>query len=314
MKTYHTYLIHSTPPSELELLVQLISICNHKFINPKIPIVFVTDKKSLSFFNKIGFLGLYDEIVTDVFDDYPYDRVSSSFWATPKLWLMSTLKEPFLILDTDLILNVPIDTFQDNDMTYLHRELQSGYLRPHEVSVSPSWDWGNLLYYFKRTLPINVSVLHMKDMKFKDYFIKTYFDFVLDNPGDSYFEDEEYVDKSGVQTFAEQYLLSSMSLKYIMEIDDTFSHKSLSNIVHGYGILYEGGDFDTYSLNGIDPYGYHLWSAKKYIDQPEHEYYIKSYNDITRSGENHLKNIGYWETVKDIFIDLKSRLPKPIIV
>jgi hypothetical protein len=313
MKTYHTYIIYDNPPSALELLVQLISVCNHKSINPEIPIVFVTNQKSLDFFNGVGFLNLYDQVITDVFDDYPYERVSPNFWATPKLWLMSHLKDPFLILDTDLILNVPIKNFQGNDLTYLHRELQSGYLRPHEVSVSPSWNWDNLLYYFKRVLPINVSVLHMKNMDFKDYYVKTYFNFVLDNPGNSFFEDEEYIDKTGVQTFAEQYLLSSLSLKYKMEIDGKFNTKSLSNLLHGYGFYYDSGDFDRYSLDGMNPFGYHLWSAKKYINEPDHEYYVKSYRDVTESGQEYLKRIGYWDEVKDVFLKLKSQLPLPII-
>ena len=313
MKTYHTYIIHDNPPSALELLVQLISVCNHKSINPEIPIVFVTNNQSLDFFEGIGFLHLYDQVITDVFDDYPYDRVSPSFWATPKLWLMSKIKDPFLILDTDLILNVPIKNFQDNDLTYLHRELQSGYLRPHEVSVSPSRDWNNLLYYFKRTLPINVSVLHMKNMNFKDYYVKTYLDFVLNNPGNSFFEDDEYIDKTGVQTFAEQYLLSSLALKYNMEIDVSFKTNSLSNLIHSYGFYYDRGDFDGYSLDGMNPFGYHLWSAKKYINQPDHEYYVKSYQDVTQSGQEYLERIGYWNVVKDIFLKLKSKLPLPVI-
>ena len=160
MKVYHTYIIHNDPPSYLELLVQLISVCNHKYVNPDVPFVFATDKKSLGFYEKLGMLDFYDEVVTDFFDDYPYERISDAFWATPKLWVMSKVKTPFLVIDTDLILNTPISKFNDNQMVYLHRELQSGYLRPSEVSVSPSWKWGKDKKYFKQSLPINVSVLY----------------------------------------------------------------------------------------------------------------------------------------------------------
>ena len=71
MKVYHTYIIHNDPPSYLELLVQLISVCNHKYVNPDVPFVFATDKKSLGFYEKLGMLDFYDEVVTDFFDDYP---------------------------------------------------------------------------------------------------------------------------------------------------------------------------------------------------------------------------------------------------
>jgi len=153
----------------------------------------------------------------------------------------------------------------------------------------------------------------MKNMNFKDYYVKTYLDFVLNNPGNSFFEDDEYIDKTGVQTFAEQYLLSSLALKYNMEIDVSFKTNSLSNLIHSYGFYYDRGDFDGYSLDGMNPFGYHLWSAKKYINQPDHEYYVKSYQDVTQSGQEYLERIGYWNVVKDIFLKLKSKLPLPVI-
>jgi hypothetical protein len=311
MKAFQTYIIHKDPPSNLELLVQILSVCTFKYLNPEVRIIFVTDKKSLDFYNTVGFLHLYDEVITDYFDDYPHDRISPDFWASPKLWLMSKINEPFVIFDTDLILNQPTSIFKNVGMTYLHRELQSGYLRPHEVSVSPSWDWGDLYYHFKRTLPINVSVLHFNDLNFKDYYVDHYFRFVLDNGGGVRFEDQDYIDVTALQTFAEQYLLSALILKYQMEVNHEFKSKSLSNSLHSYGFYYDGGNYDEYIKNSLNSLVYHLWSAKQYVNIPDHPYYVQSYNDVTIQGENHLKSIGYWDRVSNIFKKLKDGLVKP---
>jgi hypothetical protein len=311
MKIYHTYIIHKNPPTYLELLVQLISVCSHKHVNPDVPFVFVTDRKSLDFYQRVGILRFYDEVVTHFFDDYPYDRVNETFWATPKLWLMSKVSTPFLVIDTDLILNTPIRDFQDNQMVYLHRELQSGYLRPSEVSIPKSWEWGNDKKYFKQTLPINVSVLYFNHQGFKDYYIEKYFNFVLDNSGEFEYDDLDYVDKTAMQTFAEQYLLSAMVLKYQKEVDENFLVKSLSNTVHAYGHYYDEGDFDKTNDSSLANFIYHLWGAKIFIDNPSHPFYQEAYNTVTKRGEEFLRQIGYWDRVSYLFYDYKNRLPLP---
>lgn len=312
MRIYHTYIIHNQPPTFLELLVQLISVCNNKSANPEVPFVFVTDTKSLEFYKEVGILDLYDEVRTDYFDDYPYDRVSDTFWATPKLWLMSKLQTPFVIIDTDLILNTPIKDFQDEEFVYLHRELQSGYLRPHEVSTPPSWEWNDDKKYYKQSLPINVSVLYFNHQTFKDYYIKWYFDFVLDNEGVFTNYDEDYIDKTSMQTFAEQYLLSAMTLKYQKEIDGNFKPKSLSNVVHGYGHYYDFGNFDVPKESSLGQYIYHLWGAKIFIDNPTHPFYKDAYNAVTQRGEEYLREIGFWEKVSYLFENYKNQLPIPL--
>ena len=311
MKVYQTYIIHRDPPSNLELMVQLISVCNHKVLNPDVPIVFVTDKNSYEFFDKVGFLGLYDEVITDIFDDYPYDRISDKFWSSPKLWLMSKVDTPFIIMDTDLILNKRISEFTTSDLIYLHRELQSGYLRPYEVPTPYGWVWDDLFMYFKQTLPINVSLLCFNNQNFKELYTKTYFDFVLDNFGEVQFPHPDYIDPTGLQTFAEQYLLSALVLKFKLEFDPNFSSKSLSNSIHGFGRFYDEGNFDSFSHDSLNLYVYHLWGGKKYFNNPENHFYIDAYNTVVNSGGEHLRKIGYWDIVGTIFENLKKGLVEP---
>jgi hypothetical protein len=311
MKVYQTYIIHRDPPSNLELLVQLISVCNHRVLNPNVPIVFVTDRKSYGFFESWGFLHLYDEVITHLYDDYPYDRINEIFWSTPKLWLMSKISAPFVIMDIDLMFNKPVSIFHGDGLIYLHRELSTGYLRPYEVSVPMGWDWDGLDQYFRQTLPINVSVIYFGDENFKKYYLDHYFRFVLDNPADIEYLNPEYIDTSSLQTFAEQYMLSALLLKYSLEVNIDFKSKSLSNSIHGFGRFYEKGNFDSYSHESLNPYVFHLWGGKENVNIPDDPFYSQSYYTVVRSGEDYLKTIGYWDLVKDIFQNLKKGLVEP---
>lgn len=312
MRIYHTYIIHNQPPTFLELLVQLISVCNNKHVNPDVPFVFATDTNSLNFYKEVGILDLYDEVRTDVFDDYPYDRISPTFWASPKLWLMSKIPTPFLVIDTDLILNTPIKEFSDEEFVYLHRELQSGYLRPSEVSLPNGGEWNLDKAFFKQSLPINVSVLYFNHQKLKDLYVKSYFDFVLDNPGTFNNVDEGYIDKTSMQTFAEQYLLSALVLKFQKEIDTNFTPKSLSNVVHAYGHYYDYGNFDLPNDSSLGKYIYHLWGAKLFIENPAHPFYGEAYAMVTKRGEEYLREIGFWDKVSYLFENYKNQLPIPL--
>jgi hypothetical protein len=311
MKLYHTYIIGETPPSELELLVQLISVLNHKYRNPKIPIIFATNNESLSFYKKVGILKFYDDVITDVFDDYPSDMISKNFWASPKLWLMKKINTPFTIIDTDLVLHTPVSEFSNNSISYLHKEFQAGYLRPHEVTLPPNWDWGNLKTYFKSALPINVSVISFNDMQFKNYYADTYFDFVLNNSGDYTFEDSTYIANSGMQTFAEQYLLSALILKYKEEINPNFISNCISKSVFSFNKFYNYKNLDSESDKTLDEYVYHLWGAKNYVNEVDNQFYKDAYHQITENGKSLLQSFGMWDSSKLIFNTLKSKLKVP---
>lgn len=313
MKVYQTYIIHKDPPSSLELLVQLLSVCNHKVLNPEVPIIFVTDRKSFDFFENLGFLYLYDEVILHLFDDYPSEKIHNKFWASPKVWLMSKIQTPFIMIDTDLILNKPLYDFPVSDLVYLHRELQSGYLRPYEVSTPIGYKWDGMEMYFRQSIPINVSTICFRDEDFKNYYVDQYFKFVFNNPADVKFENLDYVDESALQTFAEQYLLAAHLLRYTIEVNPQFVSTSLSNSVHGFGGFYSNGNFDQFSHDALNDYVYHLWGGKKYVDEPSNPFYINAYHDVTVNGENYLKKLGYWDEVKDIFLKLKSQLPVPIV-
>lgn len=311
MKLYHTYIIGNRPPSELELMVQLISVLNHKYKNPRIPIIFATNADSLSFYKKSGILRFYDDVITDVFDDYPSHMISDNFWASPKLWLMQKIDTPFTIIDTDLVLHADMKNLSKYSVSYLHKEFQSAYLRPHEVTTPPNWEWGDLKKYFKSALPINVSVLSFTDMDFKNYYTKTYFDFVLNNSGDFVFEDSLYIANSGMQTFAEQYMLGALMLKYKDEFNPMFTTNCISKSVFTFSRFHNYNDLDFDNETNLGDDVYHLWGAKDFVNQVDNGFYKEAYYQITENGKTLLQSYGMWDVSKIVFNRLKSKLKIP---
>ncbi|MGI9124366.1 MAG: DUF6734 family protein, partial [Mycobacterium sp.] len=192
MKAYHVYIISTQYPSDagieqrkFELLTHMYSCINHKTVNPDIPLCLVTDHNTLKYYDDWKLTGLYDEIITDFHDDYPRERISKNFWASPKIWAMSKLQAPFLIFDTDIILHKPLAGYQDCDLLYLHRETSTIYPNIFDITGSPGFLWDEeMVRCFRGTLPMNCAVVGMFNEEFKNDYVKRYFEFALDAPGD----------------------------------------------------------------------------------------------------------------------------------
>lgn len=168
-----------------ELLTQMYSCINHKTVNPDVPLVLITDENTLQYYDRWQLTGLYDEVITDLHDDYPVDRIAEGFWATPKIWAMSKLRAPFVVFDTDLVLHKPLASHTDCDLLYLHRETPAIYPDPLDLAGPPGFAWDDvMLRCFRGTLPMTSAVVGMFDEEFKREYVGRYMDFVLDAPAD----------------------------------------------------------------------------------------------------------------------------------
>ena len=210
MNAYHVFLVNNNrPPSNIELLVQMYSCITHKKVNMDTPLYLITDKKSKEFYDNWGITPLYDRVITDFFDDYPYEMISNNFWASPKIWAMSKLKTPFVIYDTDLLLYKNLKKeMGDCDLMYLHLESPITYGNPLDVICSSNFKWNKkMIISFKDALPFNTAVIGMFNEKFKNEYVDNYFNFVLGASGNIKNETKEKLDfyeKSGPQIIAEQ--------------------------------------------------------------------------------------------------------------
>ena len=324
MKCYHSFII-STKISPYECLVQLYAVIKHKMINPKIPIILLTDKKSFQIFKSLELVDIYDDVITDIFDDYPYDRISDAFWSSPKIWAISKLPTPFAIIDTDLIYSRPLKEFEHFDFGYLHRETSNVYPRPYEISTPNGFKWeSDMLYYFRISTPINAAVLYFNNEIFKNEFTQRYFNFVLDNEGKFVNIAEEllkdsvivngiltsYIAPSAAVIFAEQAMLGALVEKY-MSTDTIFrSGQALP-------IIFNSAFFNRFSAEEnrksiqemINESYYHLWGAKYFINNDECNCKLPKIAEmLIKSGQELLTNGNCWDKYGSIYERYKKQI------
>lgn len=286
MNSYHVFLVNENrPPGSFELLVQMYSCIVHKTHNADTPLYLITNKKSKEFYDSWNITPLYDGVITDYFDDYPYDNISPNFWASPKIWAMSKLKTPFVVYDTDLVLYKNLKKESVGcDLLYLHRESPTTYGNPLDIEHSDNWRWDKKrIISFKDSFPMNCAVVGMFDEKFKTEYVTQYFEFVLGASGEvknMTKEKELLYAESSPQIIMEQWFLAALS-KQLKKIKT----KALVPVV------YTNQSFYTFDLDSesddahklLNESIYHLWGAKKFENDPKSKLYIKSKMDIVNA-------------------------------
>lgn len=283
MNAYHVFLVNEkSPPSGFELLVQMYSCITHKKSNQDTPLYLITDKKSKEFYDSWNITQLYDGIITDYFDDYPYEMISHNFWASPKIWAMSKLKTPFVIYDTDLVLYRNLKKeIGDCDLLYLHRESPFTYGNPLDIEHSSNWKWNEKLkQLFIDSFPMNCAVVGMKNEKFKKKYTDNYFKFVLGASGEiknMTNEKKKMYASSSAQITLEQWFLAALSKAF-----KSIKTKALVPVIYTnksfYSFNLDGGPEEAQEL--LNKSIYHLWGAKKFENKPNSKMYIQSKKDI----------------------------------
>jgi hypothetical protein len=282
MKAYHIYVVNNKYPRQFELITQMYSCLNHKNSNPEIPLCLVTDRNTLNFFKKHSIHHLYDEVITDIFDDYPIDIISSKYWASPKIWAMSKLKTPFVVYDTDLVLNRKIIPSSNCDLLYLHRETTSTYPNIFDVDHNENFEWPpTLITSFKDTLPMNCAVVGMFNEDFKNRYTKFYFDFVLNSSGEIYKATENshlMYDGNGAQIMIEQWLLAALAEEERVYRNPQFKVNSFCKVLFTSETLrqYDIDSDPAWANLEVSETMYHLWGAKDFQDRPTHELYQRA--------------------------------------
>ena len=127
-------------------------------------------------YNAIGMKGdltrdmdtLYDEVNTEVLDEYPSDKISKDYWSSPKLWVMKHQEEPFLMLDTDLVLhNITPDVLERAQVSFLHTESPTTYAFPSVLNKPKAFKWSDWdVMAFINTMPANCAAICFTDMEF----------------------------------------------------------------------------------------------------------------------------------------------------
>lgn len=264
----------------LVTLTQVLSILQFKRFNPTRELHLYTDSKTLKMYQEFGIDKMYDVVNTSVLNNYPKNRISTSFWATPKLWVMKHMTQPFAMIDVDLSWKEDLSEYEKYDMTYLHRESSVLYPLPHRITKPYGFEWSDdEKLGFRESLPINCGVTTWTNMEMLKEYVNRYFDFVLDNKGEMILDQQDlfYIDKTGAQITAEQWLLASIDYNWT-----TFKGAKTRSIINmlSFNFLNRTYDFtvshSTPSVNTV----YHLWGAKKFYDNGEYSAHLQVVNKL----------------------------------
>lgn len=314
MKAIHTYIIYEGSTLDpLELMTQILSVTKFRELNPNTPFVFYTNSNSLKEYEKYGITELYDEINTEVLDNYPFDRISSTFWASPKLWVMRHIDEPFVILDTDLVLYETIEKYSNFGLVYLHRESPTSYPRLYEIDTPDGFEWSfDEIESFRKSFPINCACLVWNDINFLKEYTDRYFEFVFENKGELNISVEEYewVSKHGAQIVAEQWLLAAL-----LELRETQGDPLYSISICP--VIYASVDFIPFQIDEGHAYAeqilngsiFHLWGGKKYYEDGKLEEYLKLKFTLLEVVKSNLQQTGMWSSLEYCYDRVKSLFP-----
>lgn len=322
MKAYHVYILPSQYPENagigcrtFELLTHIYSCINHKKVNPDVPLGLITDENTLKYYDDWQLSGLYDEVITDLHDDYPRARISKNFWASPKIWAMSKLQAPFVIVDTDLVLHKPLSGYTDCDLLYLHRETSTIYPNIFDIAGPPGFVWDDeMVTCFCNTLPMNCAVVGMFNEEFKSDYVRRYFEFALDAPGDVQYANRNSHRMhpwSSAQIVIEQWLLAALAYRRATVAKIPTKTRAVVKA------LWTSDDFSPLDLDlGPGPEAieaelqrtfYHLWGAKALQNNPSHELYDGVRRTLLR-GRSIVEGSPQYDVVKDVYEDLVARL------
>lgn len=94
-----------------------------QLLAPKLIRTLYVDQSIYNFFNKKGILGRFDEIhVVNFEKELDNKWPGITFFAAPKLWVISQQKEPFILVDTETMLFKPLSEWYHNDYHFITYE------------------------------------------------------------------------------------------------------------------------------------------------------------------------------------------------
>lgn len=107
-----------------QILYTILSALRWKQLNG--PIKLYTDSVGLAYYKSLGLDRIYDEIDTDVLDNYT-EVDAAYFWTSGKIHCLQFEKEPFTFLDQDFIVRGKVPQYPNNDIIIGHWEIPRGY-------------------------------------------------------------------------------------------------------------------------------------------------------------------------------------------
>ena len=286
MNIIQTYQCKKTDKlDDLTLLTQFLSVLKLKRLNPNSKVIFYTDSETKKLYDEFDILKVYDEINTELLDNFDSSKINyDMFWATPKMSVMEVQTEPFVIVDVDMVIHLPlVENLGDKnlDIFFFHPETPAQYPFPTLISKPKGFEWSDdELIGFANTLPFNCAILGFNNIPFCKKYVKRYFEFVNNNKGTVIKTDElSYLHQYAPPVTADQWLLPAMvyleNFKPIGSNIDQYNIKTVSlsdSIATPFRFMHQmhnmGQDVIIQEMNKNV---FHLWGAKTFYEKERYE-------------------------------------------
>lgn len=282
---------------DLTLLTQFFSVLKLKRLNPNSKIIFYTDNYTKQQYDKFKILDLYDEVNTDLLENFDDKGINyEQFWATPKLIVMNHQTEPYVMLDSDMVVHVPLEeplSDKNIDVFFFHTEVSNAYPFPTFLSKPKGFEWTESeLISFGQTLPFNCAIVGFNNVNFSKKYTDRYLEYVKGHSGlwdkKVFKEYPKHLHQYGAQVTAEQWLLSAMIYEEnaipignnilqnnIRSVSLTDTRASAFNFFHQLH-----NQPQSVALTELENLVFHLWGAKAFYEKGMYEEYEGVKNSV----------------------------------
>ena len=164
------------------------------------PIRMICDTKAQRYYDALGLTFLWDEGVHPLLDAVPQDINPMAFWAAGKLYALSAMPSPCVMIDTDFICWKPLTPLlQGLDAAAIHREdiMPDIYPDAHAFTQTHGFDFSAFDWTVQ---PLNTALCYLANDDFRRYYTDTAIRFMRCSP--------DADDVLTYMVFAEQRLLA----------------------------------------------------------------------------------------------------------
>lgn len=254
--------------NKFELLLLFSSVSQWKKHHPEHTCVFYCDQLTKDFILKLNALSLWDE-VNVIGKNKFIDK--SVFWASSKLQVLSTVKEPVVIIDNDFIVYKPLDKYFTDKVIATHYEDGSNY---YINNTDPYIKQAKHIINRPNLNALNVSLLYLPDPKFTKYYADTSLELME-------LFTKIKVPNSKYLIYAEQLLLLHLITLHNVSYDTLMKDKWLC-----YESIYIKGETGFLTKEESDLHFRHYWMDKPKIKNNEDGF---SYKKEVKELENAIK-------------------------
>lgn len=285
---------------EEELLaVNLLSILSWKRFHGRIHLY--TNDEYLETLKKWGIDKLYDKIDTQTLKQIPDRLNQKEYWAFGKIHIAGEITEPFVLIDTDLWINAPLDFNEKSAFTAYHFENFD-----ERFPLNPYVDFDNLIppkwlgRWKKDIMPVNTALLWVNHQLLKNEWVEIAKEIALQT--DQVELEDPHNSKKMV--LIEQRILPMLAFERGLKYD-TFIYHIYQSHLSGY---FDGSEWDPHVKEWSEGERMdfekirHIWGGKRFFGS-DPEFKKAVFDCILRDFEPYSEKEDYKELLTKLIIE-----------